>query len=338
MQSLKNILKSKTFIVAVSFLLVMALAACIFGMEYASVLSEKENAVSERDAVISERDALASENDANKAKVNEQNSKLNDLNSKVDKLESENAYIKATKAKLASSKKASTANSSDKATEKIDTSNLTAPNDGYKVCYLTFDDGPSDNTLKILDILKRANAKASFFVVGTSKLSYIKRAKDEGHTIALHTNSHDFKTVYKSESDYFKDLNSISNKVENLIGEAPKIMRFPGGSSNTVSKKYCKGIMTKLTRQVQSKGYVYVDWNVDSGDASGNNIAASKLVSNIKANSKGKGDICVLMHDTGAKKTTVEALPQIISYLRSQGYKFEALTTDSPAFHHGVNN
>ena len=126
--------------------------------------------------------------------------------------------------------------------------------------------------------------------------------------------------------------------MKNLIGVESKIIRFPGGSSNTTSKSHNKGIMTRLTKQVQQKGYVYVDWNVDSNDATGNNVPKTKILNSIKASSKGRGDICVLMHDTAAKKTTVDALPEMICYLRAQGYRFEALKTDSPVFHHGVNN
>lgn len=220
----------------------------------------------------------------------------------------------------------------------IDMSLLTKPNVGDKVCYLTFDDGPSENTLKILNILNQANAKATFFVISTSNLDYIKKADEAGHAIGLHANSHEYGAIYKSEDAYFNDLATISNKVKNLIGKESKLLRFPGGSSNTASRKYKKGIMSTLTKAVEAKGYAYFDWNVDSGDASGNNIAVSKLVNNIKNSTSGTRDICVLMHDTAAKDTTVEALPQIICYLRGLGYRFEALTTDSPVFHHGVNN
>lgn len=334
-----NILKNKTFLVALSFLLVIVLAAVIFGIEYTSAVSEAEKNINSQNSQIkaleSERDNLASKNAENESKIKKQQEELDGLNSKISELESEISYIKVTKGKNNSSK-GNTANQNQP--EKIDMSNLTAPNKGYKVCYLTFDDGPSDNTLKILDILKKANAKASFFVIGTSKLDYIKRIHAEGHTVALHANEHDYGKIYKNETNYFKDLNAISNKVKNLIGIEPKIIRFPGGSSNAVSKKYNKGIMTRLTKQVQQKGYVYVDWNVDSTDASGNNVSKTKILNNVKSASKGRGDICVLMHDTAAKKTTVEALPEIISYLRAQGYHFEGLTTQSAIFHHGVNN
>ncbi|MBE6761428.1 MAG: polysaccharide deacetylase [Ruminococcaceae bacterium] len=338
----KNIFQNRTFLVAISFLLVMVLAAVIFGAEYSSAVSESEQKINSQNSQIkaleSERDNLASKNAENESKIAKHQQELDDLDSVIKALESEIEHIKLTKAQMNSSKNSNSAGKNQDDNTPIDMSNLTAPNKGYKVCYLTFDDGPSDNTLKILDILKKANAKASFFVIGTSKLDYIKRIHAEGHTVALHANQHEYSKIYKNETNYFNDLNAISNKVKNLIGIEPKIIRFPGGSSNAVSKKYNKGIMTRLTKQVQQKGYTYVDWNVDSTDASGNNVSKDKILKNIKTYSKGRGDICVLMHDTAAKNTTVEALPEIIAYLRGQGYRFEALTTESTVFHHGVNN
>ncbi len=208
-----------------------------------------------------------------------------------------------------------------------------------KVCYLTFDDGPSENTLKILEVLRRYNAKATFFVIGAGKLDYVKNIHDEGHTVALHSNTHSYKQIYTSTDAFFQDLETIRSRVEAITGEKTVLMRFPGGSSNTVSKSYCAGVMTELTRMVEERGYFYFDWNVDSGDASGNNIPASKLVGHIKALDYNQyGDICVLCHDAAAKSTTVEALPEMIEYLSAQGYVFEGLTPSSRGFHQGVNN
>lgn len=208
-----------------------------------------------------------------------------------------------------------------------------------RVCYLTFDDGPSDNTLKILEVLKRYNAKATFFVIGRGKLDYVKNIKEEGHTVALHSDTHNYQNIYSSVDAYFADLQGISDKVENITGEKPMLIRFPGGSSNTTSISFSKGIMTELTRMVEEKGYSYFDWNIDSGDASGTNIPATKLVNNIKAqNYKLYSNICVLCHDTSAKDTTVEALPEIIEHLSAQGFVFEGLTASSPGFHHRINN
>lgn len=208
---------------------------------------------------------------------------------------------------------------------------------GDKVVYLTFDDGPSANTAKILKILDQYNAKATFFVTGnSSKYRYlIKEAHDAGHTIGLHTYSHNY-SIYKSVDTYFDDLTKVHDMVENLIGETPKYIRFPGGSSNTRSKKYCKGIMSILVGEVQNRGYQYYDWNVSSGDANGNNIAKSTIVK--ESTSSSSKNINLLMHDTAAKDTTVEALPEIIEYYQKKGYTFKAIDDSSYTPHHKVNN
>lgn len=207
-----------------------------------------------------------------------------------------------------------------------------------KAVYLTFDDGPSENTGKILDILKEYNAKATFFVTGNNQEhdDMIKRAHDEGHSIGLHTYTHDYASVYASEEAYFDDLKKVSDLVETITGETSHLIRFPGGSSNTVSAKYTPGIMTALTGKVLEKGYQYFDWNCDSTDAEGNNVPVEKIVKN--ASSADCMHINILMHDTDAKDTTVEALPQIIEHYRDMGYSFKALTTESYAPHHHINN
>lgn len=212
------------------------------------------------------------------------------------------------------------------------------PSYDQKIVYLTFDDGPSENTGKILDILKQYNAKGTFFVTGNNKKynHLLKRAVDEGNAVALHTYSHDYAKVYASEKAYFDDLQKISDMVREVTGVESKIIRFPGGSSNTVSKKYSPGLMTRLTKAVQEKGYQYFDWNCDSTDASGNHVAVDKLVAN--ATSSSAKHINILMHDTAAKGTTVTALPRIIEHYKSQGYSFQALTTESYPVHHSVNN
>ncbi len=336
MSFLKEIVENKVFVISVSVLLVLALVGVIVGVVGSSDHKDANTVQSVSSEAHVDGHDIASENSSSTI--------LNTSNvSKVSKEEHIVSNSSVTESKTIQSSSSNPNNSRPEWVDKdnsgkIDMTLLTKPNVGDKVCYLTFDDGPSANTLKILDILKQANAKASFFVIGTSKLDYIKRADGEGHTIGLHANNHDYSKIYKSDTAYFNDLAAISKKVQALIGKESKIIRFPGGSSNTTSKDYSKGIMRRLTKAVGEKGYLYVDWNVDSGDASGNRVAVSKLISNIKRGVKGKGDICVLMHDTGAKGTTVEALPQIICYLRGLGYRFEALTIESSGFHHGVNN
>ena len=208
-----------------------------------------------------------------------------------------------------------------------------------KKAYLTFDDGPSKNTTKILDILDQYGVKATFFVIYRAGYeSVYKDIVSRGHTIALHSYSHDYSKIYRSTTAYFSDLEKLSDYVEGLTGVHCTIMRFPGGGSNTVSRSYCRGIMTTLTRQVQERGYQYYDWNVDSGDASANRVSASTIVSNIRRNCGSQKSAVILMHDAPSKGTTVTALPDIIKYLRSKGYEILPITEDTPQLHHAVNN
>lgn len=216
--------------------------------------------------------------------------------------------------------------------------NTTIPASGHKTVYLTFDDGPSANTAKVLDVLAKYNAKATFFVTGNGQ-SYnylIKRAHQEGHTIGLHTYSHNYAKLYASVDAYFNDLDKIGQMVKGQIGFVPKYIRFPGGGSNTISKKYCSGIMSVLTSEVQNRGYQYYDWNASTGDANGNNIAVSTLVK--EATSVHSHNVMILAHDTQAKSTTIQALPQIIEHYQALGYSFKAIDDQSFTPHHRVNN
>ena len=223
-----------------------------------------------------------------------------------------------------------------KVLKQVKAKNIPASNE--KIVYLTFDDGPSQNTKKILDILDKYNAKATFFVTGNGKKynKYIKEAYEKGHTIGLHTYTHKYDKLYASVDAYFDDLDKVGQMVKEQIGFVPKYIRFPGGSSNTTSKKYCKGIMTTLVTEVQNRGYQYYDWNADSTDAAGNNRSVSILVQN--GTSSNAKNINMLMHDTAAKSTTVEALPKIIEHYQKLGYTFKGIDDTSFTPHHGVNN
>lgn len=207
-----------------------------------------------------------------------------------------------------------------------------------KIVYLTFDDGPSVNTAKILDILDQYHVKATFFVIGGNSSYYplIKEAHQRGHTIALHSYSHDYGYIYSSVDAYFKDLEKIGNIVKQQIGFVPKYIRFPGGSSNTISKNYSSGIMSILSEEVQKRGYQYYDWNWDSSDAAGNNRPVSSIVASATGGQSNK--LNILFHDAGAKSTTVEALPQIIEFYQKRGYRFEGIHDDSYIPHHNINN
>lgn len=348
-----NFFAKKIPVVAlIAVLLVAVLGSTIFGLEYYSLRGENKEITSRAEVAEKLGSELQAQNREKDKQIGDLNSKtkelektVSDLNNTVNRLNSEVSKIKAMKAAQSkaalNSKKSSSVVSSKPADilSSISLANFTAPNEGNKVCYLTFDDGPSDNTLKILEILKTANAKASFFVVGTSKTEYIKNIYEAGHTVALHTNTHAW-SIYKNEQTYYNDLNAVKAKVKSIIGIDVNIMRFPGGSSNKKSKEFNKGIMTRLIKSVGEQGFKYVDWNIDSGDASGTNVPAKTLVSNVINDSdcKNGNTLCILMHDTGSKKTTVEALPYIICGLRAKGYRFEALTNESNAFHHAKLN
>lgn len=213
------------------------------------------------------------------------------------------------------------------------------PDFGKPTVYLTFDDGPSENTKKILDILDQYGVTATFFVIGTHPEEYatMKDIVDRGHTIALHTFSHDYAQVYASEDAYFDDLNKIAQVVKEQTGVEADCIRFPGGSSNMVSSQYNQGIMSRLTQQVLDKGYQYFDWNGDSTDASGNGVPVEQIVANATSDI-GIDQVNILFHDTDAKDTTVEALPQIIKAYQDAGYAFKGVTKDGFAPHHAVNN
>lgn len=210
-------------------------------------------------------------------------------------------------------------------------------NPGRKVVYLTFDDGPSNNTPKILDILKQNGVHATFFVIGHDKhsLDLITREHEEGHAIGAHSFTHNY-NIYTSLETYFDDLEKIEQVIEEKTGSRTSIIRFPGGSSNTVFYKYSHDplFMVRLTQAVKDRGYQYVDWNLSSSDASAAKVPTSTIISQA---CRAKGDdICLLMHDTYGKTTTVEALPSIIKFFQEKGYEFGTLTDKSYVCHHGI--
>ena len=208
------------------------------------------------------------------------------------------------------------------------------------VIYLTFDDGPTyDSTPQILDILKRRNIKATFFVLhyDENHEQYIKREQEEGHTIALHGYSHTYSEIYQSADTCLENFRKIKEQVYQTTGVESKIIRFPGGSSNVVSKKYCEGVMTELVTRVVDEGYRYFDWNVDSGDAAkpkSEEVVYNNVVNGIKP---GRNNV-VLMHDFAGNHKTIDELDRIITWGLEQGYVFRRITEETPMVKHGVNN
>lgn len=337
--------KANIVFLFVIFLLTAALAVTSFFVyekhtKYISVsasLSDNSKELESTQAIIDELNdeikEYASKEEKSAKEKEKLNSQLKDALKEKEKLEKENKKLKNQLKDLTEKKRRNelqyqitlrNINQADAATSGI--------------CYLTFDDGPSDNTLKILDILDDYGIKGTFFVIGNAKTAYLPQIYKGGHTIGLHSATHDYSSIYKNTKRYLKDINSISDTVYKKVGIRSKIMRFPGGSSNLVSAKYCKGIMSKLTVKMPELGYSYFDWNVDSGDAEGDNIPASKIVKNVLSGAEGKKSICVLFHDTAAKDTTVKALPDIIEGLDAMGFRFAALKTSDYGFHQPVKN
>lgn len=206
-----------------------------------------------------------------------------------------------------------------------------------KIVYLTFDDGPSENTDAILSILKQNHIHATFFVSGMypQYRHLIKKAYDEGNTIGLHTETHKYE-IYRSEQAYFDDLDQIAKIVKSEIGFVPAFVRFPGGSSNTVSRNYAQGIMGKLAAELNKRGYQYYDWNADSTDAAHSEDNVADLVQH--ATACRDNNIVLLCHDAPHKGTTVQALQPIIDHYRAQGYTFKGISRSSYAPHQPIAN
>ena len=199
---------------------------------------------------------------------------------------------------------------------------------GSKIAYLTFDDGPSKNTSKILDILNEYGIKATYFVNGredSNSIAMYKRIVNEGHSIGNHVYSHAYQDIYSSVGSFDYYFNRLQDLIANTTGVNMKIMRFPGGSNNTVSNKYNYGIMDTLTDRYRELGYTYFDWNVSAGDSGG--IGSSAVISNVVNGSRNKKTALILMHDT--KSTTPATLATIIQSLSNMGFKFMALTPSS---------
>ncbi|MBR2803421.1 polysaccharide deacetylase [Candidatus Saccharibacteria bacterium] len=200
--------------------------------------------------------------------------------------------------------------------------------------YLTFDDGPGDYTNELLNILARQHVKATFFVTGNGEDEMIAREYREGHAVGLHTLSHNYFYIYSSVDNFFDDLYAVQERVKNITGQTSMLMRFPGGSSNTVSRRYQRGIMSELTAEVEARGFTYFDWNVLSGDA-GETTDTGEVVWRVTSALR-EGENVVLQHDI--KDFSVAAVEEIIKFGKDNGYKFDKLSSKSFTAHHGVNN
>ena len=193
-----------------------------------------------------------------------------------------------------------------------------------KVAYLTFDDGPSKNTIDVLKVLDKYKIKATFFVVGSlideKGRDILKQVYNKGHSIGIHTYSHKYNQIYVSKKAYIEDFNKAKEVIKDTLGITPCIYRFPGGSCNC----YIACIKKEIIDELGTMGYSYFDWNVSAQDAI-NRPSVYSITKNVIKDYKAYDRPIVLLHDGPGNKNTVYALPTIIENMISEGYSFGVL-------------
>lgn len=201
-----------------------------------------------------------------------------------------------------------------------------------KRAYLTFDDGPSDQTGEILDILKEYDVKASFFVIGRNERYYpmYKRIVEEGHTLAIHSYSHEYSTIYASYDNFVNDVEELRKLLYDVTGVDCRYYRFPGGSSNRVTQVPVNDLIDYL----DSAGLTYFDWNALNNDAVIAGQTPDQLVKNILKDALNYDDTIILMHDLDCCHETVESLPSLIEQLEEHGYEILPIDDDTPHIQH----
>ena len=197
--------------------------------------------------------------------------------------------------------------------------------------YITFDDGPSRNTAEILKILKEHNVKATFFVDGlaennSSLRKMYRQIVSDGHTIAMHSYSHDYKALYESKESFESDLDKIHRLIYNETGVDSRMYRFPGGSGNNVSSLD----ISVYADVLHERGYEYWDWNVYPGDPDGRKLSAEQIADNVLNGIESYRTAEILLHDTGTKKATVDALPKIIEGLLDRNIAILPMDENTP--------
>ena len=195
---------------------------------------------------------------------------------------------------------------------------------------MTFDDGPSVNTDKILEILDRYNVKATFFVCGYEDEASLKRYKaivDSGNAIGIHSYTHNYEQIYSSLDAFVEDVTKVHDVIYRATGVDTKLYRFPGGSANSHIKKYS---VKECIKYLLDNGYQYYDWNVSSEDATGKGtVPVKNILESINKHIFKWNTSIVLMHDSAAKTTTVEALPALIEMLLEEGFTIKAIDKDT---------
>lgn len=183
-----------------------------------------------------------------------------------------------------------------------------------KTMYLTFDDGPSpENTVRVLDILKERDIRATFFLVGENVRRYpeiVQRIVAEGHTIGIHCDSHDYNRIYASADSYLADFEAAHQTLLELTGIDVKLFRFPGGSVNDFNA----GVRDEIIREMTARGCIYFDWNASLEDATAEADPA-QLVANGVSTTLGRQKVVMLAHDVKTHtalclETLLDSLPE----------------------------
>ncbi len=208
----------------------------------------------------------------------------------------------------------------------------------YRKVYLTFDDGPSAYTDEILDILAEYGVKATFFVIGKEdekSQEALKRIVEEGHTLGMHSYSHKYSEIYASKEAFAEDVSRLQEYLYEVTGAWSRIYRFPGGSSNTVSKTD----MHELIDYLNEQGIAYYDWNITSKDATKGQLSAKEIIANSTKDMNKHNNAIILMHDAADKSTTIEALPTILeNILAMEDTVILPITDDTVPIQHITNN
>lgn len=210
-----------------------------------------------------------------------------------------------------------------------------------KIAYLTFDDGPTELTPKVLDVLKQYDVKGTFFIKGVMikyNPSVLKRMVEEGHSLGNHSTTHKYEQIYTSVDALKNEILETNRRIFNETGYEVKIFRFPGGSSNTMFTKYAPEVEMNdwFTMIHDDLGMEYYDWNVSSLDASGTYKSADEIYEAVISGAQDKNQITVLFHDVTKNESTLEALPRIIEKLLEMGYSIEPITTSSRPVQHRI--
>lgn len=210
---------------------------------------------------------------------------------------------------------------------------VTSSTSTQKIAYLTFDDGPSKYTPQLLQALKQAGVKATFFVIGTNCQEYpdaVKNEQADGNVVGIHSWTHKYPYIYANLGNFKQDFNQLRDYLTQQLGTAPTICRFPGGTNNTVSKKYTSTpIMQEAVTWVESLGVRPIDWDADAGDAETPIPTKDQIVQRIAKEIGSKNNPVILMHDFGNRTTTIDAIPAIVQDLKARGYSFGTLSASS---------